>query len=65
MKKWLLLGLVQLSMADVPSSIGLVTLYDTQTNTFSNGRLLAGLPSNIVNSIDMFCSRLGTKHRQN
>ena len=34
------------------SSAG-VQIYDTQTNSFGNGRLLAGLPSNIVNSIDV------------
>ena len=34
------------------SSAG-VQVYDTQTNSFTNGRLLAGLPSNIVNSIEV------------
>lgn len=34
------------------SSAG-VQIFDTQTNSFGNGRLLAGLPSNIVNSIDV------------
>ncbi|MED5308662.1 MAG: hypothetical protein VYA95_04875, partial [Candidatus Thermoplasmatota archaeon] len=33
------------------SSAG-VQVYDTVTNTFGNGRLLAGLPSNIVNAIE-------------
>ena len=33
------------------SSAG-VQVYDTITGTFGNGRLLAGLPSNIVNNID-------------
>ena len=33
------------------SSAG-VQIYDTITGTFGNGRLLAGLPSNIVNNID-------------
>ena len=34
------------------SSAG-VQVYDTQTNTFGTGKLLAGLPSNIVNSIEV------------
>ncbi|MEC8540315.1 MAG: hypothetical protein VXY53_00555 [Candidatus Thermoplasmatota archaeon] len=33
------------------SSAG-VQVYDTVTNTFGNGRLLAGLPSNIVNGVE-------------
>ena len=33
------------------SSAG-VQVYDTITNTFGNGKLLAGLPSNIVNAIE-------------
>ena len=33
------------------SSAG-VQVYDTVTNTFGNGKLLAGLPSNIVNGIE-------------
>ncbi len=33
------------------SSAG-VQVFDTQTNTFGNGKLLAGLPSNIVNGIE-------------